>query len=131
MATSSQLPWSIVAGDVFRTRITWYQGVDDNGDPSGPVNLTGYAGRCQGRLSAAATPASWEVDDADIGGVTLGGVAGTVDVELTAEITAALAGQRGVWAVELTEPGGQDLELLRGEWVCESGIVYDDPEPEP
>lgn len=120
--------WRLVAGSAYSWTGTWYSMTDSNGDPSSPVNLTGYSARCQGRTAAGTTPASWDVDDDTLGGVTLGGVAGTVTVELTAAQTDALAGSRGVWAILLTDPSGNPVEWLRGDWVCDDEIVYDDPE---
>lgn len=131
MAFKLPTPWALVAGKAFEWQGTWYDTVDGNGDPTDPVNLTGYSGRCQGRVSAAATPASWDLDDGDLGGVVLGGVAGTVQVTLSSEDTAGLAGVRGVVAIDLVTPGGETVELARGEWYCDAAIVYDDPEPEP
>ena len=48
------------------------------------------------------------------GGITLGGVAGTVDLYLSDEDTADFSWTSGVWDLEITHPSGEVTRLAYG-----------------
>lgn len=77
------------------------------------VNLTGYTAAAQGRAYYGASATLFSLTHAS--GITLGGVAGTILVHLTAAATGALGtGTIGVWDLELTSGGGAVTRLVQG-----------------
>lgn len=69
-----------------------------------PIDLTGYTARMQIRSSVSSTTILADLTSA--AGITLGGVAGTIDVEIPATQTATM-----------TKGGVYDLELVNGSVV--------------
>lgn len=102
---ASQLDLTIEQGVTLDWLFTWY-------DSSGVLkDLTGYTAALKIRRTAGSsdTLASW-TSPAEI---TLGGVAGTVRVLVTATVTAALDFIRGVYDLELTT-GSTVIRLVEG-----------------
>jgi len=95
---ASEYDIAIDQGATYRLRLTY-------NDPNGsPINLTGMSARMDIRTNIGGTlilalrsPSS---------GITLGGAAGTIDIELTADQTALL-----------TKNAVYDLELVNGSEV--------------
>lgn len=102
----------IEAGATFSETWTWTSG-------GSAVNLTGYSAR----LKLAAAPGETAVLSlTESSGITLGGVAGTIAVVMTAAQTAALGMDRGVWALEL-QTGSTVTRLLEGAFRVSSEVV--------
>lgn len=81
-------------------------------DPNGTaINLTGYAARCQVRRAIGSTSTLLDLTTEN-GGITLGGVAGTVTLNATATATALLSGN-GVYDIELVS-GANVYRLVEG-----------------
>jgi hypothetical protein len=78
------------------------------------VNLTGYSARLQARqhFSSGTTVLALTSTPAD--GITLGGVAGTITLSLTATQTAALPALLCVYDLELVSPSGEVTRLVEG-----------------
>lgn len=82
-------------------------------DSSGSViDLTGYTARMQIREKKSSTTKLLDISTSDY--ITLGGVAGTVVVEVPAATTAAMDFSRGVYDLELESSGGIVTRLLEG-----------------
>lgn len=94
-------------GADFDLTVTWR---DSNGTP---IDLTGYTAALQIRRTVDA-PDPPLVDLANGSGITLGGVAGTVDIAVPAADTRDFQPGGGVWDLELTSPGGVVTRLLQG-----------------
>lgn len=104
-ATTQDL--TIEQGATFDDTWTW---TDSNGDP---VNLTGYTARAQVRSQV--TSSSTVVSVTSGNGLTLGGVAGTIRMQLSAATTAALTAPfSGVWDLEVESSGGVVTRLFSG-----------------
>lgn len=98
-------PIFIKQGATFQITITW--------EVSGtPVDITSYTAALQARTSVAAT--STFINLTNGAGLTLGGVAGTIIVDLTDTQAAAITETIGVYDLELTSPAGDVTRLLQG-----------------
>lgn len=96
----------IERGATFRSTITWK-------DSTGAlVNLTGYTARMQVRQKLASTTALISLVDG--AGITLGGAAGTIVIEITDTVTTALDIRQGVYDLELVSGGGIVTRLIEG-----------------
>lgn len=84
---------------------------DGNGNP---VNITGYTARMQIRKSVSATSVIIELTTEN-GRITLGGAAGTIDLLIDADDTAALEQFAGVYDLELESNTGFVTRLLEGQ----------------
>lgn len=90
-------------GDTYKRTLTWIVNKT-------PVNLTGYDARLQIREDPDdATPA---LDASDY--LTLGGAAGTIEVEIPASETADLEPGRYVYDLEVESGGGEVTTLIAG-----------------
>lgn len=103
---AATLDLEIEQGANFLKTITW----KDSGGT--PINLTGFTARMQIRksVSAAATLADLTTSN---GGITLGGVAGTITLALTAAQTGAMT-SGGVYDLEIVNGAGFVSRILQG-----------------
>ena len=95
----------IDAGATFQLQALWK---DSDGDP---INLTGYSARMHIRRTV-------EADDIDVeltsgSGITLGGTAGTIDIEINDATTSGLSGEY-VYDLELESGGGVVSRVIQG-----------------
>ena len=90
---------TIYQGATFSQTLTWK-------DASNMlVNLTGYTARMMARTAvSAASP--FITLTTENGGITLGGTAGSVTLNMTAAATSAITEALGVYDLELVAPGG-------------------------
>lgn len=100
---------------------------DENGDP---VDLTDCSAWLQVRRRAEATAVLLELDSGEIGGITLGGVAGTIAIEVSEEDTAELE-EDGVYDLLVTDTGGTVHRVVAGRWIISHCVTRENPEPEP
>ena len=95
---AARLNLTIEQGATFQAVITW----EIDGDP---VDLTGYEARMQARQTVKSDSKVLDLDTDS--GITLGGVLGTITIDLTAEQTADINIGKLVY----------DLELVTGDYV--------------
>lgn len=102
-------------GATFSRVFTWE---DSTG---APVNVTGYTARMQVRetLTAASTLLSFTTEN---GGITLGGIAGTITVTATAETTAAVSAGCYVYDLELIN-GATVYRLVQGQFTVDGEVT--------
>ena len=86
-----------------------------------PVNLTGYTARMQVRSTkdSATTIVSLTTGS----GITLGGAAGTITLDLSATATAALPSGVYLYDLELVSGGGQVTRLLEGKFTISAEVT--------
>ena len=111
-------------GATFRLSVTLLQAVVPPATVGLPVDLTDCVARMQIRATVAdpAVLLSLTTGELPAGGITLGGVAGTISVLITDEQTAALTIIKGRYDLEVERVGGGDVvRYLKGR-------VYVDPE---
>lgn len=103
-------------GATLDQTFTWK---DPNGDP---INLTGYTARMQVRKRVEASTVLLDLTIAN-GGITLGGVAGTIRVQATAAATAAITESDGVYDLELIAGSGAVTRLLEGSFYLPAEVT--------
>lgn len=110
MQTPGVLDMSCYQGANFDYTLTWQAG-------GSAVNLTGYSARMQVRDSYDAGTAIVSLTSGT--GITLGGTAGTIILELSATATAALDGTPNtqyVYDLELVSGAGYVTRLVEGRF---------------
>ena len=98
---------AIQQGATFTKTMAWK---DSAGSP---VNLTGYSAKMQIRKSASNVDVIADLSTVNAG-VTLGGSAGTIQLDLTATQTSAITAKTGVYDLELTSANGTVTRFLSG-----------------
>lgn len=112
MSYPAEYPIKMRQGDTYKRTLTWLVN-------KAPVNLTGYDARLQIREDADdATPA---LDASDY--LTLGGTAGTIEVEIPAEETADLDAGRYVYDLEVESGGGEVTTLIAGSLTVTAEVT--------
>lgn len=87
------------------------------------VNLTGYMARMQARRNYQSEDVVLDLEDGN--GITLGGSAGTIIVEVDAEDTAEIDAANYVYDLELESPGGEVYRLLQGKLIVSPEVTRD------
>lgn len=106
---------TIEQGTTFRKSWTWRAG-----SPSAAVDLTGCTARMQIRAKVDSAAILLELTTEN-NRIVLGGVAGTIDLIVSAADTAALAWKSGAYDLEIVFADGTVRRLLKGS-------VFIDPE---
>lgn len=91
----------IEQGASFKFNIDWIQK-----DAVTPVDLTGFTARMHVRSDIDAIDPPLIIFTTENGRITLGGSAGTIQLDMTATDTAALSFTTGVYDLELVDTGG-------------------------
>jgi len=97
---------AVTVGASFVLNMRWKDG---NGTP---IDLTNYLASIQFRYKE--TDASPALAGTEADKITLGGAAGTIDIEFTPADTAVLKAGWGVYAFELVNPSGRKIPMLYG-----------------
>ncbi len=113
--TAAKLKLTIEQGSTFRKLFTWKAGV--------PVDLTGCTARMQIRETIPSSVVLHSLTTEN-GGITLGGVAGTIALLIPATATAAFAWTSGVWDLEIVN-GTEVTRLLYGPVVVTQEVTRD------
>ena len=108
MTKPAKLKFTIYQGATFRKRLTWKAGT-----PAVPVDLTGCTARMQVR-SEVESPTPLLDLTTENGGIALGDTAGTVDLLVSDEDTAAIVWESGVFDLEIEHPSGEVTRLAEG-----------------
>ena len=93
---------------------------------SNPVNLTGYTARMKVRDPKRAPSVNQilSLTSATGGGITLGGVAGTIIVTVSATIMESIVAAKYVYDLELESPDGTVTRLLNGPFIVLDEVTY-------
>jgi hypothetical protein len=105
---AAKLKLAIEQGATFRKTVTWKAGV-----PSLPVDLTGCTARLQMRSEIASATVLVTLTTEN-GGIALGGVAGTIELIITATATALLTFTAAVYDLEIILANSDVRRLLYG-----------------
>lgn len=103
-------------GATFTRTITWK---DSNGSP---VNLTGYTARMSLRSTIDSSVEVLSLTTAN-SRITLGGVAGTITLNVDATTTAALAAGQYVYDLEAVSGGGTVTRIVMGSFVVRGEVT--------
>jgi len=105
MATAARYNFTIEQGATFRNIFTLK---DENGDL---IDLTGSTAILQARKNLSESP----IIDLSVGsGITMGGTAGTITVELTDTATTALTEKEMIYDMKLTTAGAEKNRIIEG-----------------
>lgn len=100
---------TIEQGADFSLPLTWRDGNNTL------VNVTGYSARMQIRESYDSEDYIVSLTSALGGGITLGGAAGTILVEIAASVTATMAQSTAVYDLEMVSASGIVTRLVQGD----------------
>lgn len=109
MSTPAKIKFVIYQGATFRKRLTWRGPAPANT----PIDLTGCTARMhiRAKLPEVTTLLVLTTENSRI---TLGGVAGTVDLFVSDEDTTLISWTSGVWDLEIAHPNGDVTRLAEG-----------------
>lgn len=102
----------------------WAKSVAWEDEDGNPVNLTGWTARMQARKRVHHDGPPLVELTTENGRITLGGVAGTIDLELNTATTTELERlSKGVYDLELVDPSGEATRLLMGQWTVSGEVT--------
>jgi len=111
---AGELNLAVEQGTTFSQTLTWK--IDGTA-----VNLTGYTARMQARDDVTSSTTILSLTQA--AGLTLGGVAGTIIIALTATETAALVAGNYVYDLELVSSSGVVTRLVQGTLAVSAEVT--------
>lgn len=91
-------------------------------DSNANIDLTGYTARMQARATIDASSPLIDLTTEN-GGITLGGAAGTVTINISATETAAYTFTTAVYDLELVSAGGVVTRLLKGTITLDKEVT--------
>ena len=109
MTTPAKLKFTIYQGATFRKRLTWKGPLP----AQTPIDLTGCTARMQVRPEVESSTVLLELTTAN-GGITLGGVSGTIELFVSDDASTLFTWTAGVWDLEIEFPGGDVRRLAQG-----------------
>ena len=107
MTSPAKLKFTIYQGATFRKRLTW------KGPSGAPIDLTGCTARMQVRSEVESSTVLLSLTTEN-GGITLGGVAGTIELFVSDDASTLFTWTAGVWDLEIEFPGGEVTRLAQG-----------------
>lgn len=111
---SAELNIEIDKGSTFRHTLTWKSGTKGS---ETPVDLTDCTARMQIREKQASPDFLHEMTTEN-GGITLGGVAGTIELFINDAASTTFAWKKGTYGLEIEFLNGDVRRLLRGSFVA-------------
>lgn len=112
MSYPAEHPLKLRQGDTYKRTLTWLVN-------KVPVNLTGYDARLQVRESPDDATAALDASEY----LTLGGAAGTIEIEIPAAETADLEPGRYVYDLEVESGGGEVTTLIAGSLTVSAEVT--------
>jgi hypothetical protein len=109
-------------GATFERTMTIYN-PSVGGASATPVNLTGYSARMQVRPETDSNEIMVELTTEN-GRLTLGGVAGTIEMEIEADVTETFDTD-GVYDLEIYNNAGKVYRVIKGRFVVEPEVTRD------
>jgi hypothetical protein len=106
MGTAKSIEWTYEQGTDAELRLTWRDQTTQQ-----PIDLTGYTAVC--RIST---------NPVLVVSPILGGAAGTIVVPLTPAQTLSFGKHRLRFEVDVTEPGGKVVRLVKGKLVGAASV---------
>lgn len=103
--------FQILQGSTFNELVTYQTGA--TAAAAVPVNLTGCTARMQARPTVESTTVLLSLNTEN-GGITLGGAAGTIRLQLSATATALITWKQAVYDLELVFADGTVQRKLAG-----------------
>lgn len=101
------LDFYIEQGATYRHQLIWQDSAE------ALIDLTNYTARLQIRSDVKSAAALIDLTTEN-GGLTLGGVTGTIDIAITSAVTAAIDWINGVYDLEMISGSGDVIRLVEG-----------------
>ena len=116
--TAAVRPLATEQGATSYFTVTWVQGVPDEDNPGeylpgDPYDLTGCTARMQIRPTTISTDV-WVTATTENDMITLGGVDGTITVDIPAEETDKIVAKKGAYDIEVEFPDGRVVRVMQG-----------------
>jgi hypothetical protein len=111
---AGKLDLTVEQGATYSQTLTWK--IDGTA-----VNLTSYTAKMQARVDVNSDSTILSLTQA--AGLTLGGVLGTIKIDLTATQTAALSPSNYVYDLELTSSAGVVTRLVQGTFTVSAEVT--------
>ena len=105
--SAATLDFNVEQGATFSHRLEWKDSREQ------PINLSGYTARMQVRAKKSSDTVLVELTTAN-GRISLGGAAGSIDLEIEAAVTAGFDWTKGVYDLELESGTGFVTRLVEG-----------------
>ena len=115
--SAAKVPLNIDQGSDFSIKVTWR-----TGEPPTPVDLTGCTAEAQIREYLESPDTLIELTTSN-GGITLGGTAGTVEINIAHGLTESVEWFSGVYDLEVTFTNGAKKRLLAGPVILSPEIT--------
>lgn len=115
MITPGKHNFTLYQGTTLRKVFTWTA----NGSP---VDLSGFTGAAQLRLSAGNSQVALDLNSSN-GGIIVDGVEGKITMYATAETTEMLTADKYVYDLEITDTLGDVSRLVEGVITVSKGIT--------
>ena len=109
MTKPAKLKFTIYQGATFPKRLTWKGPLPART----PIDLTGCTARMQVRPEIDSDTVLLSLTTEN-GGITLGGVAGTIELFISDRASAAFTWRSGVWDLEIEFTSGEVRRLAQG-----------------
>lgn len=109
MTKPAKLKLTIYQGATFRKRLAW----TGPAPARTPIDLTGCTARMQVRPEIDSDTVLLTLTTEN-GGITLGGVAGTIELLVSDEASTAFTWLSGAWDLEIEHPSGEVTRLAYG-----------------
>jgi hypothetical protein len=100
-------------GATYKLSLSWT--IDDT-----PVDLTNYAAAMQVRESVSSDEPLLDLSSGN--GITLGGTAGTIEIEVAADVMETTPAGRHVYDLEL-DSGGEVTRLIQGAFTVQAEVT--------
>lgn len=94
---------------------TWDVSLTYNDSAGSPVNLSNYTASMQVRNSYKSPTTILSLTNSS--GITLGGSAGTISIDIPASVSQTVAAEKYVYDLELTSSGGTVTRLVQGTFT--------------
>lgn len=107
MTTPAKLKLTIIQGATFRKRLIW------SDESKTPIDLTGCTARMQVRPEIE-SPTVLLPLTTENGGISLTPADGIIDLYISAEDTAAITWESGVYDLEIVHPSTEVTRLVQG-----------------
>ena len=117
---SFNVPLRVDQGTDYTKRTTWKTGATPT-----PVDLTGCTAEAHLRPTINSTTKLLTLSTAD-GSILLGGIAGTVEIVFTPEMTEGVTWRNAVYDLEVTFPAGTKRRLMHGPVTLSPEVTRDD-----
>jgi len=115
--TAANYEITVEAGTTWQLVLTLYD------SSNALIDLTNYSARMMVRDSPTGNVTYMSLTTVALGGITLGGVAGTITIDRSATQTSALKFTAGVYDLEIQSSTGEVTRVLQGDFIVSPEVT--------